>query len=256
VRLPSRDSLPGHPSLPLWPPVLATLGPGSRSGWHAHHGMHFILSLNAKIRVRARGLPWALAHGVLTAPDVPHEVDSREADVVLVFLDPESAAGVALLAASAAPVRRLSRRENAALVAGADPGAIMRAGGVGWTSRAIDVLKGAPGALPRRRVHPRVSAALRVLRDAQPGLTTSLTALSGAVGLSPSRFMHAFTESIGVPLRPYIAWLKLQRAAGAIVSGIPLSQAAAVAGFADAAHMSRTFRRMFGMPPSSLVPKS
>jgi AraC-like DNA-binding protein len=218
--------------------------------------MHFILSLDTKMRVRARGLPWTLADGVVTLPDVPHEVDSRNATVLLVFLDPESAAGVSLRAAISAPVRRLSERENAALVAGADPNAIMRAGGVDWTSRAVEVLSGPPGAGSTRRVHPRVRAALRVLRDGEPGMTTSLTALSAAVGLSPSRFMHAFTESIGVPLRPYIAWLKLQRAAGAIVSGIPLSQAAAVAGFADAAHMSRTFRRMFGMSPSSLVPKS
>jgi AraC-like DNA-binding protein len=218
--------------------------------------MHFILSVNAKIRVRAGGLPWSLVHGVLTAPDVPHEVDSTGARVLLVFLDPESTAGVSLLATFADPVRRLSKSENAALVAGADPGAIMRAGGVDWTSRAVEVLEGAPGAPLRRRVHPRVRAALRILRETQPGMKTSLAVLARGVGLSPSRFMHAFTESVGVPLRPYLAWLKLQRAAGAIVSGTPLSQAAAVAGFADAAHMNRTFRRMFGMPPSRLVPRS
>ncbi|MET0401857.1 MAG: helix-turn-helix domain-containing protein, partial [Cystobacter sp.] len=35
-------------------------------------------------------------------------------------------------------------------------------------------------------------------------------------------------------------------------SGMPLGEAAQAAGFADAAHMSRTFRRMLGMPPSAL----
>lgn len=66
--------------------------------------------------------------------------------------------------------------------------------------------------------------------------------------------MHAFTASIGIPLRPYLAWLRLQRAAGEIVRGVPLSSAAAAAGFSDAAHMSRTFRRMLGMAPSMLQP--
>ncbi len=80
----------------------------------------------------------------------------------------------------------------------------------------------------------------------------SLNALASAVGLSPGRLMHAFTTSIGVPIRPYLAWLKLQRAAAAITTGTPLSQAAHAAGFADAAHMSRTFRRMFGISPSLL----
>jgi len=55
-------------------------------------------------------------------------------------------------------------------------------------------------------------------------------------------------------LRPYLAWLRLQRAAGDIVRGEPLSSAAAAAGFSDAAHMSRTFRRMLGMPPTTLQP--
>ena len=66
--------------------------------------------------------------------------------------------------------------------------------------------------------------------------------------------MHVFTASIGIPLRPYLGWLRFQRAARAIVSGIPLTDAAMAAGFADAAHMTRTFRRMFGVPPSALRP--
>ncbi len=66
--------------------------------------------------------------------------------------------------------------------------------------------------------------------------------------------MHAFTSSIGIPLRPYLGWLRLQRAAGAIVSNQPLADAAQAAGFADAAHMTRTFQRMFGIPPSALRP--
>jgi transcriptional regulator GlxA family with amidase domain len=64
--------------------------------------------------------------------------------------------------------------------------------------------------------------------------------------------MHVFTSSIGIPLRPYLAWLRVQRAAVDIVSGSPLSDAAQAAGFSDAAHMSRTFRRMLGIPPSLL----
>jgi hypothetical protein len=52
---------------------------------------------------------------------------------------------------------------------------------------------------------------------------SSLEALAGEVGLSPGRRMHVFTESIGIPLRPYVAWLKLQRAAAAIASGQPLA---------------------------------
>ena len=38
----------------------------------------------------------------------------------------------------------------------------------------------------------------------------SLDAVAARVGLSPSRFLHLFTMSVGVPLRPYVLWLRLQ----------------------------------------------
>ncbi|HKA90274.1 MAG TPA: helix-turn-helix domain-containing protein [Haliangiales bacterium] len=48
-------------------------------------------------------------------------------------------------------------------------------------------------------------------------------------------------------------WLKLQRAATLLVGGGALAGAAAGAGFADASHMTRTFRRMFGLTPGALA---
>jgi AraC-like DNA-binding protein len=71
--------------------------------------------------------------------------------------------------------------------------------------------------------------------------------------LSPSRFMHAFTESVGVPIRPYILWLRLQRAACDLIDGATVTSAAHRAGFSDAAHLTRTFRRMLGATPSQLA---
>jgi AraC-like DNA-binding protein len=130
--------------------------------------------------------------------------------------------------------------------------AIMRGGGAAWTANVVAVVAGVRPAEPRR-IHPRVRKLLRELRELPPEADVSLEALAVRVGLSPGRLMHAFTTSIGTPLRPYLAWLRLQRAAAAIVAGAPLGEAAHGAGFADAAHMSRTFRRMLGVTPSSLA---
>jgi methylphosphotriester-DNA--protein-cysteine methyltransferase len=44
------------------------------------------------------------------------------------------------------------------------------------------------------------------------------------------------TKEVRIPLRPYLRWLKLERAASAIADGAMLSEAAYAAGFADAAH--------------------
>ena len=47
-------------------------------------------------------------------------------------------------------------------------------------------------------------------------------------------------------------WLRLERAVAVFAAGGSLTDAAHAAGFADSAHLSRTFRRMFGLAPSSL----
>ncbi|WP_394841413.1 AraC family transcriptional regulator [Pendulispora brunnea] len=243
----------GDAELPTWPPLLATRGFGARSATHMHHAMHIVLALEGSLAITAKGSAPIRAAGVLTAPDVPHALDAEGVEVLLVFLEPESDVGSALRAVLSGPVRVVSPEERDQLVGDADPMSIMQSGGVAWTERAANVLGGAPAREAPRPMHPRVRKLLKLLRTMPPESDTSLEGLAEAVSLSPGRLMHAFSDSIGVPLRPYLAWLKLQRAAAAIVSGMPLAQAAHAAGFADAAHMTRTFRRMFGMSPSVLI---
>src|SRR5262249_14532606 len=81
----------------------------------------------------------------------------------------------------------------------------------------------------------------------------SLKTLARISGLSQSRFMHVFTESVRVPLRRYILWLRLQRASCELMDGVSVTTAAHSAGFSDAAHLTRTFRRMLGTTPSDLA---
>ena len=103
-------------------------------------------------------------------------------------------------------------------------------------------------------IHPAVRRVLSHLQEPRAvfdGLT--LKTLADIAGLSPSRFMHAFTESVGVPVRPYILWLRLQRAACDLMDGASVTSAAHRAGFADSAHLTRTFRRMLGATPTDLA---
>lgn len=100
------------------------------------------------------------------------------------------------------------------------------------------------------QAHPRVERVLRVLHDLPARDRLSLERLAAVAGLSPSRFMHVFTRSVGMPLRRYILWLRLRRAACALAAGASVTHAAHSAGFSDAAHMTRTFRRMLGTTPA------
>jgi hypothetical protein len=178
--------------------------------------MHLVVCLDGELRVRTRPAgSWSKAAGVLTGPDVLHAIDAQGVEILLVFFDPESDAGEALRSVLLKPVRLLSDSERDQVVRDAQPDAIMGADGVEWTRHVVATLGGTLVSA-KRFVHPRVRRLLRILRAMPVAEDRSLNALSVAVGLSPSRLMHAFTESVGVPLRPYLAWLKLQRAAAAI----------------------------------------
>jgi len=71
---------------------------------------------------------------------------------------------------------------------------------------------------------------------------------------SASRLSHRFSEEIGLPFRRFVLWTRMKRAVEVARSGGDLTEAALAAGFSDAAHLSRTFRAMFGLSPSLLLP--
>ncbi len=80
----------------------------------------------------------------------------------------------------------------------------------------------------------------------------SLSEVAALVGLSPGRTRHLFVQQTGLPFRTYFLWLRLVRAVEIFAGGASLTEAAYGAGFADSAHLSRTFRRMFGIAAASL----
>ncbi|MDP9896056.1 AraC-like DNA-binding protein [Variovorax boronicumulans] len=83
----------------------------------------------------------------------------------------------------------------------------------------------------------------------------SLKELSAVACLSPDRLTHLFAGQVGVSVKRYALWTKVRRTVQQFTSHRPLTDVALVSGFTDAAHMSRTFQRYFGLPPSFLASK-
>src|SRR5215472_4440518 len=114
--------------------MLAVRGPGMCRALHSHHAMHFVLAVDGELGVRTTdGGRWITAAGVLTAPHIPHAIDARGRDQVLIFLDPESDAGAKLRPALSGPLRLTSKTERAKLVRGVeDPQLFASADGHEW----------------------------------------------------------------------------------------------------------------------------
>ncbi|WP_462155350.1 helix-turn-helix transcriptional regulator [Pseudoalteromonas piscicida] len=113
--------------------------------------------------------------------------------------------------------------------------------------------------LPTTALDPRIGSVLTQLDacfNAQTCLKPnhfSANTIAESLYLSPSRFLHLFTEQVGIAWRPYVLWRRLFCSVVAIQQGNNLTQAAMLAGFADSAHLSRTFKRQFGITPTEAL---
>ncbi len=221
---------------------------------HAHHAIQIVITVEGTVGIRGRrGADWRMGNGVIVRPDVAHAFNGNGALGAMLFVDPESAEGVwlrsslrdeiTLVPASrvlscAGELRRLLEQPLESLQIGA------------LIKHCVHSLSA--GAPPSRRVDERVTRVLGAIRAADD-LRMSIEDAAAMVFLSPSRFAHLFKQQVGLPFRRYMLWRKLARAVLVIGRERTISTAAHEADFADAAHLTRTFYQMFGIPPSVMM---
>ena len=229
------------------------LGTAGDTTPHAHHALQVSIGLDTPVRLRHGGGTWRECDGVVVAPDVTHQLDRGWGDLVLFYVEPESTDGRRWLRVAREPIRPVSTTIVSAVRATA-----RRLASHPPTQANLDVvfaelmrsLGFAPDAA--KPTDRRVEHAVRRLRAA-PGTRDSMGELARAVGLSPSRLRHVFRREMGMSAQSYVVWLRIYEACAALADGASLSRAAAHAGFSDAAHFTRTFRRTFGLAPSQIA---
>lgn len=105
------------------------------------------------------------------------------------------------------------------------------------------------------KVDHRVKKIIAIVKG-DPYQKFEIKKLSGTVSLSESRLQHLFKEQIGISIKRYLLWIKMQRAVSVVLSGQDFTYAAYEAGFADSAHLSRTFKDHFGINLSDVFKNS
>jgi AraC-like DNA-binding protein len=108
-----------------------------------------------------------------------------------------------------------------------------------------------PGLVSRQPNHPALIKAIEIIRANPIGEHSHITLAQNA-NLSPSRFAHLFSEQMGIPIRNYLLWQRLLLALSQLRQGSSITTAAYASGFSDCAHLSRSFRRIFGATPTEI----
>lgn len=219
------------------------LAPAYASGRHRHHAAQIVFGFDGPVTFESPQAVALQADMLLIPPDLAHAHPAFGASVSL-FLEPQGVewaqfsrfSNDGLAALPFDPRLRVSARQAAL-------------GDVVAAQRLVDEVIGSEMAEPPG--DDLVERACRFIREHLDGPIT-LAMLAGTLHRSPSRLAHRFREATGVPLRRYVLWCRLRAAVEAAMRGKSLTEAAHRSGFADSAHLSRTFRAMFGVAPSFL----
>jgi AraC family transcriptional regulator len=110
-------------------------------------------------------------------------------------------------------------------------------------------LKRRYGGLPPKKL-------VRAVEYIQDQLDTDLTVsgIAQAVYMSPYHFMRLFKESTGQSPHQYVIEARVRKAKELLAAGkLTISEAAHHVGFVDQSHLTRHFKRVFGMPPKTFL---
>jgi AraC family transcriptional regulator len=105
------------------------------------------------------------------------------------------------------------------------------------------------GGLPRAKL-------VRAVEYIQDLLDTDLTVsrIAQAVYMTPYHFTRLFKESTGQSPHQYVVEARVRKAKELLTKGkFTISEAAYQVGFVDQSHLTRHFKRVFGLPPKRLL---
>lgn len=115
-----------------------------------------------------------------------------------------------------------------------------------------EVLTAIDGSVPRRAltaIHQRAVEDARDFLDACVQREATSVELESITGLSRYALARHFRRFLGTSPYRYLIMRRLDQVRSLISTGMPLANAAISSGFADQSHMTRHFKKTYGLPP-------
>jgi len=234
------------------------LGRNIQTNLHTHYALEIAIAINKTFLFTTDGEYWSEMDMIVIHPHIAHQLKGNPDDLQLfIYFDPQSIQAQKIskdLFSARQGFKQLSRISFSIAIT------LLQDWIYEQEYKQKDILpfinqltkEITPHQVYVHKADKRVTDSLLYVKTSLEA-DLSLEALSSRVGISSSRFAHLFKEHVGIPLRKYILWCRLQAAVESVMKGKSLTQAAYDGGFADSAHFTRTFQSMFGVSPSTVM---
>lgn len=220
---------------------------------HCHHALQLFFSLKkTPFNLNAQGVRLS-SQAAAIAPNTPHRLAAT--NCLSFLLEPES-----LLAKN---IRKhwMSKQNIAELGNDLAQKAYSIFRDVSLTRKSLATFFSAlmPAQNARHHLDSRIQRVLAWIDEQMATGTCSDITIEGALNiafLSKGRFLHLFSEQLGIPWRRYLLWRRLLVVFTYAAGGHSLTDCAHFAAFSDSAHFSKTFKSMFGTSPVTIIKNS
>jgi AraC-like DNA-binding protein len=103
---------------------------------------------------------------------------------------------------------------------------------------------------PPRLAAPAPALRVRDYLEAHWHEPVRLDHLEAVSGLGRWQLLRGFRTAYGLPPYAYLMQLRLRAAKDMLLAGLGIAETAAATGFADQAHLTRAFKRVYGLTPA------
>jgi AraC-like DNA-binding protein len=107
--------------------------------------------------------------------------------------------------------------------------------------------------LPEVKIERNCVKEIRDYIEAHYADNISLQQLASLVNLNSCHLLRLFTKTIGLPPHAYLTQVRIRQAKRLLAHGCSIADAAYQTGFVDQSHMTKRFKRVFGITPGQYI---
>ena len=244
----------------LWEGMYLFIGYGLETHSHNHHALQLAITTDEPFRMKVKEGDWGNYSSLMLASDCQHQCNAAQSRLIFISIDPSTYISKKLKEdfMKSSPFNILPGSSTKIFINDLMPllnnsnncNAILE-----LILEFIAELSGTVSTSLHPVIDSRIEKVIRIIKNSHDKKIT-LEFIAQSVFLSESRLVHLFKEQIGIPIRKYILWNRINLAVKKIINKESLTEAAYSAGFSDAAHFSRTFSKVFGISPSTILKNS